>query len=112
MPLVSREVAKPPEYLQVSNLLAIMHNDISPHENHHVAAAFSLLQDERLDFMQQIASEVRNHDRLMAFAVMEATPVRLHPCYLNAGASPCSAAVHSHGVANRHAATLCHNNTL
>ena len=59
--------------LQVNNPLAITHNDISPNENHHVAAAFSLLQDDRLNFMQHIAPEVRHHDRLLW-----ATPVHLH----------------------------------
>ena len=44
--------------MQVSNPLAITYNDSSPHENYHVAAAFLLLQDPELDFMQELPQEV------------------------------------------------------
>ena len=44
--------------MQVSNPLAITYNDSSPHENYHVAAAFLLLQDPKLDFMQALPQEV------------------------------------------------------
>ncbi len=44
--------------MQVSNPLAITYNDSSPLENYHVAAAFLLLQDPKLDFMQALPQEV------------------------------------------------------
>ena len=44
--------------MQVSNPLAITYNDSSPHENYHVAAAFLLLQEPELDFMQALPQEV------------------------------------------------------
>ena len=50
---------------QVSNPLALTHNDMSPHENHHVAAAFSLLQDKCFDFTEQLASEVGHYDCIL-----------------------------------------------
>lgn len=37
--------------LQASHDISLQHNDQRPHENHHLASAFRLLQDDDLNFM-------------------------------------------------------------
>ena len=45
--------------------LAIMYNDDSVLENHHVAVAFKLLQDEKCDIFQNLSAKQRQTLRRM-----------------------------------------------
>ena len=63
--------------MQVGNPLAITYNDSSPHENYHVAAAFLLLQDPELDFMQALPQEVSPEPGLMPLSPAKATALLL-----------------------------------
>ena len=38
--------------------LAILYNDVSPMENHHVAAAFMLMREEQYNFMEKATLKV------------------------------------------------------
>ena len=44
--------------LQANSPTAIAHNDVSPNENHHLAAAFAMLQDPCVSFMSSCPQEV------------------------------------------------------
>lgn len=43
--------------------LAILYNDLSPQENHHVASSFTVLQREALNFFPKNSKRVRGHCR-------------------------------------------------
>jgi hypothetical protein len=45
--------------VRVSDPLAILYNDRSPMENHHLASAFALLNSEDHNFMRRIPHKVR-----------------------------------------------------
>ena len=39
----------------------LLYNDISPHENHHVASAFVLMRDDRYNFLRDMPQKVSYH---------------------------------------------------
>ena len=39
-------------------MLALRYNDVSPMENHHVAAAFTLLHEEQYNFLSVLPRKV------------------------------------------------------
>ena len=45
--------------IKTSDPLALLYNDVSPMENHHVAAAFLLMRDSQYAFFPQAGKKVR-----------------------------------------------------
>ncbi|KAK9868016.1 hypothetical protein WJX84_006979 [Apatococcus fuscideae] len=58
--------------------MAITHNDLSPNENHHLAAAFAMLQDPCLSFMSSASQEVQRLVRRIVIAMVLQTDMKLH----------------------------------
>ena len=44
--------------IRTGDSLALLYNDHSPQENHHLAAAFSLLKNDELDFLSKVPKQV------------------------------------------------------
>lgn len=58
--------------------LALMYNDESVLENHHLAVAFKLLQQEGCDFLQNLPSKSRQMLRRMVIDIVRATDMSRH----------------------------------
>ncbi|KAK9817484.1 hypothetical protein WJX74_002907 [Apatococcus lobatus] len=58
--------------------LALIHNDQSPHENHHLAASFKLLFNPRYNFMGSLPNEVVRHIRKLVISMVLKTDMSLH----------------------------------
>ena len=57
--------------------LAIMYNDESVLENHHIAVAFKLLQDEKCDIFQNLTAKQRQTLRRMVIDMVSSLHFRL-----------------------------------
>jgi len=56
-----------------SDTLALRYNDATPHENHHVASAFLLLRDPRLNFMSKLTRSQWQQMRRLVIELVLAT---------------------------------------
>ena len=67
------------EYLiKTEDELAIRYNDISPLENYHVSAAWSLLMQEDLNFISMLSSTVKRDLRELWIELVMATDMKKH----------------------------------
>ena len=65
--------------IKSKNPLAILYNDASPNENHHVAGAYSLmLSDSNYHFSKDMAPEDRNILRAAIIELVLATDMKKH----------------------------------
>ena len=51
--------------IRSSDPLALMYNDVSPMENHHLAAAFMLMREDQFAFFPASSKRVRNVSSLL-----------------------------------------------
>lgn len=67
------------DYLvRVSEPLAILYNDRSPMENHHLAAAFTLLNNPAYNFMAGVPQRQREYMRKLVIDLVLATDMKQH----------------------------------
>ncbi|CAL8252042.1 unnamed protein product [Merluccius merluccius] len=68
--------------VNTSSELAIMYNDSSVLENHHLAVGFKLLQDDNCDIFQNLSRKQRDSLRKMVIDMVLATDMSKHMNYL------------------------------
>ena len=56
--------------------LALLYNDRSPMENHHLAAAFGLMRNDDLDFLKGLQPKVRTTLRKQVIDMVLATDMK------------------------------------
>lgn len=64
--------------INIGSELALMYNDESVLENHHLAVAFKLLQDDRCDIFSNVSRKTRQIIRKMAIDMVLATDMSKH----------------------------------
>ncbi|XP_024049992.2 cAMP-specific 3',5'-cyclic phosphodiesterase 4C isoform X2 [Terrapene carolina triunguis] len=64
--------------INTNSELALMYNDVSVLENHHLAVGFKLLQEENCDIFQQLSKKQRQSLRKMAIDMVLATDMSKH----------------------------------
>ena len=65
--------------IKTRNVLAILYNDASPNENHHVAGAYSLLMsDPGYNYSEKLAIEDKNILRATTIELVLATDMKKH----------------------------------
>jgi len=69
--------------VQSKHSLAVEYNDISPNENHHVAAAFAVLYDDEFNFICNMSSVHQNEFRELVIDLVLATDMTKHIVVLN-----------------------------
>eukprot|EP00798_Chlamydomonas_sp_ICE-L_P002088 gene2088-18143_t len=62
--------------IQREDSLALLYNDISPMENHHAAAAFALLKQKNLNFMEKAPQKLRESLRSQVIDMVLATDMK------------------------------------
>ncbi|XP_077334557.1 3',5'-cyclic-AMP phosphodiesterase 4C [Lithobates pipiens] len=71
-------IATPPFYFDHNSELALMYNDASVLENHHLAVGFKLLQEENCDIFQNLTKKQRQTLRKMVIDMVLATDMSKH----------------------------------
>uniref|UniRef100_A0A452ICZ2 Phosphodiesterase n=1 Tax=Gopherus agassizii TaxID=38772 RepID=A0A452ICZ2_9SAUR len=64
--------------INTNSELALMYNDVSVLENHHLAVGFKLLQEENCDIFQHLSKKQRQSLRKMAIDMVLATDMSKH----------------------------------
>ncbi|GAX76185.1 hypothetical protein CEUSTIGMA_g3629.t1 [Chlamydomonas eustigma] len=64
--------------IQDEDPLAILYNDLSPMENHHLAAAFTVMKQEPNNFLKNMQRKVRDSIRDMVIQVVLSTDMKQH----------------------------------
>ena len=85
--------------VRAADPLAILYNDVSPMENHHVAAAFTLLREQQYNFLERASVKVNQMSQLSAF--LETTYAMALFCPFHAHHAPCNSAIIHHNAANQ-----------
>ncbi|KAG7230640.1 hypothetical protein INR49_025357, partial [Caranx melampygus] len=68
--------------INTSSELALMYNDASVLENHHLAVGFKLLQEENCDIFQNLSKKLRDSLRKMVIDMVLATDMSKHMNFL------------------------------
>jgi len=67
------------DYLvRVSDMLAILYNDRSPMENHHLAASFQLLNSEEYNFLRKLPPKMKDTLRKQTIEMVLVTDMKQH----------------------------------
>ena len=61
--------------------LAVLYNDHSPMENHHLASAFGLMKDDSYDFLKGLQPKLRTNLRKQVIDMVLATDMKQVECY-------------------------------
>eukprot|EP00195_Chlamydomonas_chlamydogama_P006345 CAMPEP_0202897216 /NCGR_PEP_ID=MMETSP1392-20130828/6039_1 /ASSEMBLY_ACC=CAM_ASM_000868 /TAXON_ID=225041 /ORGANISM="Chlamydomonas chlamydogama, Strain SAG 11-48b" /LENGTH=1191 /DNA_ID=CAMNT_0049582803 /DNA_START=21 /DNA_END=3596 /DNA_ORIENTATION=- len=64
--------------VRVSDPLALLYNDASPMENHHVAATFMLMNEPQYNFLEKMSTKVKETVRKVVIALVLATDMKQH----------------------------------
>uniref|UniRef100_A0A7S0RAQ3 Phosphodiesterase n=1 Tax=Chlamydomonas leiostraca TaxID=1034604 RepID=A0A7S0RAQ3_9CHLO len=64
--------------IRVSDSLAVLYNDRSPMENHHLAASFQLMNSDEYNFMPKVPHKVREMIRKQVIDMVLATDMKQH----------------------------------
>lgn len=64
--------------VNTTHSLAIMHNDQSPHENHHLFLSWTLLTEERYNFLENVSAAVKQRVRQSVIDMVLATDLKSH----------------------------------
>eukprot|EP00798_Chlamydomonas_sp_ICE-L_P016333 gene16333-22523_t len=64
--------------VQTGDPLALLYNDMSPMENHHISASFMLLKEERYNFMAMMPKKVWQVLRTQVIELVLATDMKQH----------------------------------
>eukprot|EP00798_Chlamydomonas_sp_ICE-L_P016317 gene16317-22506_t len=64
--------------IQTGDPLALLYNDVSPMENHHIAAAFTMLREERFNFLEKMPKKVFSVLRTQVIDMVLATDMKQH----------------------------------
>eukprot|EP00798_Chlamydomonas_sp_ICE-L_P016254 gene16254-22430_t len=64
--------------VQTGDPLALLYNDVSPMENHHIAAAFSVLKDRDCNFLEKLPKRIFATLRAQVIEMVLGTDMKLH----------------------------------
>ncbi|GAX83534.1 hypothetical protein CEUSTIGMA_g10959.t1 [Chlamydomonas eustigma] len=64
--------------IKSSDELAVLYNDSSPMENHHLAAAFALMKEDSCNFLQHMPVRQKSEMRKMVIEAVMATDMKQH----------------------------------
>ena len=64
--------------IDTTNALALMHNNRSPHENHHLFMSWTLLNDEKFNFLENVSPATKKRIRETTIDLVLATDMKTH----------------------------------